>query len=154
MKTKILLLLLALLPAALLAADAEKLPISGVAQMYWANGSPNNGWNGGGTHQSDLFDGNYRSGVHFPYDGKGGDNMYMEFNLGSLLSGGYYVTQFKVWQAAAHQYSLYYLEAGASEYQPVAGAVGVSYAGADGAAYAVGKVCTKVKIVFNKLTGW
>ena len=66
---KPLIILLSLLPAALLAADAEKLPISGVAQMYWASGSPNNSWNGGGTHQSDLFDGNYRSGVHFPYDG-------------------------------------------------------------------------------------
>ena len=146
--------LLALLPAALFAAEAEKLPISGVAQMYWASGSPNNNWNGSGTHQSDLFDGNTTSGVHFPYDGRGGDNMYLEFNLGSLLSGGYYVTQFKVWQANAHQYSLYYLEAGASEYQPIAGAVGVSYAGTDGAAYNVGKTCTKVKIVFNKLTGW
>ena len=146
--------LLALLPAALLAADAEKLPISGVAQMYWANGSQNNGWNGGGTVQANLFDGNYASGVHFPYDGKGGDNMYLEFNLGSLLSGGYYVTQFKVWQENAHQYSLYYLEAGASQYEAVEGAIGVSYAGTDGAAYVVGKVCTKVKIVFNKLTGW
>ena len=154
MKTKILLLLLALLPAALLAADAEKLAISGVAQMYWANGNPNNNWNGGGTTQANLFDGNYRTGVHFPYDGRGADNMYLEFNLAALLSGGYYVTQFKVWQAAAHQYSLYYLEAGASQYEPVDGAVGVSYAGTDGAAYTVGKVCTKVKIVFNKLTGF
>ena len=141
MKPFLLFISISLFPAALLAADAEKLAISGVAQMYWANGSPNNGWNGGGTVQANLFDGNYRSGVHFPYDGKGGDNMYMEFNLGSLLSGGYYVTQFKVWQAAAHQYSLYYLEAGASQYQPVAGAVGVSYAGTDGAAYAVRAAC-------------
>jgi hypothetical protein len=154
MKTKISLLLLALLPAAILAADPDKLAISGVAQMYWANGNPNNSWNGGGTTQADLFDGNYRTGVHFPYDGKGGDNMYMVFNLAALPAGKYYVTQFKVWQAAAHQYSLYYLEDGASEYAEVEGAVGVSYAGLDGAAYDVGKVCTKVKIVFNKLTGW
>ena len=154
MKTKIPLLLLALLPAALLAADAEKLAISGVAQMYWKNGTQNNNWNGGGTTQANLFDGDYRTGVHFPYDGKGGDNMYMVFNLAALPAGKYYVTQFKVWQAAAHQYSLYYLEDGASEYAEVEGAVGVSYAGLDGAAYDVGKVCTKVKIVFNKLTGW
>ena len=154
MKSLILFISISLFPAALLAADAEKLAISGVAQMYWKNGNPNNKWNGGGTTQANLFDGKYRNGVHFPYDGHGEDNMYMEFNLDSLLSGGYYVTQFKVWQAAAHQYSLYYLEAGASQYQPIAGAVGVSYAGTDGAAYTVGKVCTKVKIVFNKLTGW
>ncbi len=156
MRTKsiVFLLLLLLFPVALFAADAEKLAISGVAQMYWKNGNPNNKWNGGGTTQANLFDGKYRNGVHFPYDGHGEDNMYMEFNLDSLLSGGYYVTQFKVWQAAAHQYSLYYLEAGASQYAPVDGAVGVSYAGTDGAAYTVGKVCTKVKIVFNKLTGW
>lgn len=154
MKTTTTLLLLALLPAALLAADAEKLAISGVAQMYWANGTQNNGWNGGGTQQSQLFDGNYTTGVHFPYNGRGDDNMYLEFNLAALPAGKYYVTQFKVWQAAAHQYSLYYLEDGTSDYAPVDGAVGVSYAGTDGAAYTVGKICTKVKIVFNKLTGF
>lgn len=154
MKSKLFLLLLALLPAALLAAEADKLGISGVAQMYWKNGSQNNNWNGGGTTQANLFDGNYRSGVHFPYDGHGEDNMYMVFDLAALLSGGYYVTQIKVWQAAAHQYSLYYFEAGAADYAPVENGVGVSYAGTDGAAYNVGKTCTKVKIVFNKLTGW
>ena len=136
------------------AAEADKLNIESVAQMFWKNGSPNNGWNGGGTTQHNLFDGNYRTGVHFPYDGHGEDNMYMEFNLDNLLSGGYYVTQIKVWQAAAHLYSLYYFEAGAADYAPVENGVGVSYAGTDGAAYTVGKVCTKVKIVFNKLTGW
>lgn len=154
MKSKTFLFLFALLPAALFAADAEKLNIGSVAQMYGKNGSPKNNWNGGGTTQANLFDGNYRNGVHFPYDGRGEDNMYLEFNLESLLSGGYHVTQFKVWQAAAHQYSLYYFEAGASKYEPVEGAIGVSYAGTDGASYTVGKVCTKLKIVFNKLTGW
>ena len=140
--------------AAVHAAEAEKLNIESVAQMYWKNGTPNNNWNGGGTTQHNLFDGNTTSGVHFPYDGKGDDNMYMVFDLNSLLSGGYYVTQIKVWQEAAHQYSLYYFEAGAEDYAPVANGVGVSFAGTDGAAYSVGKICTKVKIVFNKLTGW
>lgn len=139
---------------ALRAADAEKLGISGVAQMYWADGKQNNSWNGGGTTQANLFDGNTKIGVHFPYDGRGGDDMYLEFNLASLLAGGYYVTEFKVWQAAAHEYSLYYLEAGASSYMPVDNSLDVSYAGDEGASYNVGKVCTKVKIVFNKLTGW
>ena len=57
MKTKTSLILLALLPVALLAADPDKLAISGVAQMYWKNGTQNNGWNGGGTTQANLFDG-------------------------------------------------------------------------------------------------
>ena len=154
MKTSLFLAFLLLTAPALRAAEAEKLTIESVAQMYWANGNKNDNWNGGGTTQHNLFDGNTTSGVHFPYDGKGGDNMYLEFNLNNLLSGGYYVTQIKVWQAAAHQYSLYYFEAGAADYAPVENGVGVSYAGTDGAAYNVGKTCTKVKIVFNKLTGW
>ena len=154
MKNAILLAAILLAAPALRAEEAEKLNISSVAQMYWKNGTPNNNWNGGGTTQANLFDGNYTTGVHFPYDGKGADDMYLEFNLNSLLSGGYYVTAFKVWQAAAHQYSLYYFEAGATEYAPVENGVGVSYAGSEGATYVIGKTCTKVKIVFNKLTGW
>ena len=124
MKTTFLLAALLLAAPAVRAAEAAKLNIESVAQMYWANGNANNNWNGGGTTQHNLFDGNTTSGVHFPYDGRGGDNMYMVFDLNGLLSGGYYVTQIKVWQAAAHQYSLYYYEAGASDYAPVENGVG------------------------------
>ena len=158
MKTKILLLLLALLPAALLAADADKLAISGVAQMYTPSNVANNNWSGGGTTQSMLFDGTKTAGVCMPEWGSDGrrswPDQYMVFDLGALLSGGYFVSYIKVWQESAYKYSLYFSTDGGSSYEEVENGISVSSADPDGAEYFVGTIATHVKIVFHELSGY
>ena len=141
-------LLLSLLPAALLAADAEIISSANICTEYNANGSINTGGFSGGETMPNLFDGNFDWGCHF---GRSGDGSYFVLDFRSKLSGGYYVTEIRIGEQGGYRYSVYWSLDG-STWNGVDGAVGVVKVGTG--IYGVNAIAKFVKVVMDQSPGY
>ena len=133
--------------ASVSAAEAAIVSSNTISTMYNENGTVkirSTGEINGGTYFQNLFNGNFTDYVY-----NNTAKTYIIVDLGSALSGGYYVTDVKVGHVGNTQYSLYWSEDGAAwttitEKTTAAGT----------RTYSVEHVATKIKYVFDTVISW
>ena len=144
--------LLLLAPLAQAAPTAEIISSASLATYRNSSGTEMNPW-GGGSGIGWLFDGNFGNSTYTPRGNGNGDYILLDFS-GQQDSGyepGYFITEIKVAQENAFNYSLYTSTDG-TDWTAVPNATGVSLVGT--ATYAVNAQATYAKLVLDANGGW
>ena len=134
------------------APTAEIVSSASLATYRNPSGTEVNPW-GGGSGMSWLFDGNFSNGAYTPRGNGNGDYFLLDFS-GQQDAGyepGYFITEIKVAQVNAFNYSLY-ISTDGTDWTAVPNATGVSLVGT--ATYAVNALATYAKLVLDANGGW